>query len=760
MSVVFNSLISGSIEAYQIVKSLRLRKSASAYLSKVFSSVGNQQIFTFSGWIKRADITTTQVFFSSYSDASNYLQFRFEASGVIRIVGVSGGVTTVDLSTTGYIFVDPTAHYHVQIGINTTVLGASDRIAVIIDGIPFPVTGTYPAQNSNIRSWTTHTIGQALSSNYSDMYISEVNFLDGIGLVLSNSLGQIDPITGQWTAKKNTNAYGTNGFYLDFSDATSATTLCLDRSGNGNDWTPTNISTTTGATYDSMLDVPLAYGTTDRGNYCTLSSIDALVATGTLNGNLRSYSASDTVAVRGTQAFPATGKWYFEGTKAAVGDAFIGLAPVTTPIAGLYGAGTGFYAYYSGASKYTNGTSTGYGATYDNGDVIGVAVDCDAGTVTFYKNNVSQGTAFTGLDFSTWWKPIFRQAVNVVWEANFGQRPFAYAPPTGFNSLHTGSLTTTTTTLYPHNNYVQVSGSGMSVGPNLNSKMSALNYLDIYKDFGTESWKWRDTVRGLSVMLSSDSIAAETAFTNFTLADTYMGYRWKAGDAVVTNTDGTISSQVCVNVSSGFSIVTYTGTGANATVGHGLGVAPKMVIVKNRDVVGQSWLVWQQSLTGGEYLLLESTAAKAAAATPWNSTVPTSSVLSIGTSAASNGSTNKLVAYCFAEIPGLSKLNSYIGNGSTDGPNLNCGFAPALLLVKRIDVAGDWCLVDNLRGYWTPNGRYSKLNSSAGDTVLVAVNFKANSIKIVTTDTNFNANGGTYIYYAIADGPFKYILAR
>jgi hypothetical protein len=213
--------------------------------------------------------------------------------------------------------------------------------------------------------------------------------------------------------------------------------------------------------------------------------------------------------------------------------------------------------------------------------------------------------------------------------------------------------------------------------------------------------------------------------------------------------------------------VTYTGSGTAATVGHGLGVAPKMVIVKNR-VQGTygNWNVWHTTLTGSQYLSLNTTDAAGTNNNRWNGTVPTSTVFSVGTDIF--GNTNKVsdtyVAYCWAEIAGFSKFGSYTGNGSADGPFVYTGFRPKFVMLKRTDTAGfGWCIKDSSRS--PSNEVIADLfaeSSAAEYTTAGQLNtdFLSNGFKLRQTNANQNANGGTYIFMAFAENPFKNSLAR
>jgi len=244
---------------------------------------------------------------------------------------------------------------------------------------------------------------------------------------------------------------------------------------------------------------------------------------------------------------------------------------------------------------------------------------------------------------------------------------------------------------------------------------------------------------------------------------TYVGWQWKAGEGTTTvNTSGSISSNVSVNTTAGFSIVTYTGTGSNATVGHGLGVAPKFLVIKNRTQV-DGWAIGHSSLTSWAYVLQWDSGAQASDSTFFNSNAPTSSVFSVGSASNTNQSGQSLVAYCWAEVEGFSKFGSYTGNGSTDGPFVYTGFRPKFVMIKRTDTTADWHVHDAARNTFnvTNNTLYPGVNI-AEDVAHTAVvfDFLSNGFKLRASHPTSNNNGNNYIYVAFAESPFKYSNAR
>jgi hypothetical protein len=301
----------------------------------------------------------------------------------------------------------------------------------------------------------------------------------------------------------------------------------------------------------------------------------------------------------------------------------------------------------------------------------------------------------------------------------------------------------------------------------------------------TSQYVLTDSVRGVTKQLFSSLTNAEqtsaTAITSFnsngfttganpsptgatnSSPDAFVGWQWKAGGAAVTNTAGTISSQVSANTTSGFSIVTYTGTGANATVGHGLGVAPSMVIVKCRSVADW-WPVYHSSLGATKNLRLNDITAVETLSNIWNDTAPTSSVFSIGTSTETGASSRTYVAYCFAQIAGYSAFGSYTGNNSTDGPFVYLGFRPRFVMIKSTVEVSNWFIWDTSRS--TYNAEILILMPSISDAefsdATYAIDALSNGFKIrgLGQYAGYNNSGNAYIYMAFAENPFKYANAR
>ena len=282
-----------------------------------------------------------------------------------------------------------------------------------------------------------------------------------------------------------------------------------------------------------------------------------------------------------------------------------------------------------------------------------------------------------------------------------------------------------------------------------------------------------DVVRGVTKLVSTSLSDAEdtradslTAFgaDGFTLgadtgnyvntnSETFVSWNWKAGGSASSNSDGDITSSVSANTTAGFSVVGYTGTGtAGDTIGHGLGIAPKVIIIKNRSSAF-SWEFGHSSIGFTKKLKLDTTSAEITDTGAFNNTDPAASVFTVGNNSSSNGSGNNMIAYCFAEIQGFSKFGSYTGNGSTDGPFVYTGFKPAWVLQKNASATQGWQLQDNKRLGYNPDNYLLQPNSSQAESSVQRIDIVSNGFKVRTTDAGQNTNGNEYIYMAFASEP-------
>jgi hypothetical protein len=795
-----------------ISKSLRFRSSASAYLNRTPASAGNRQTWTWSGWVKRGSLGGDNSIFTAYGNGTQTGGIYFSNDTVTDALEVrfsfSGGWT--GFLVTSQVFRDPSAWYHIVFAADTTQATSTNRLKLYVNGVQvtaFQSSG-YPAQNTDgfVNQAQLHEIGRLVTSNayLFDGYMAECYFIDGQALTPS-SFGNTNDQTGVWQPIAYTGTYGTNGFYLPFSNTASTSTLGNDFSGNSNNWTTNNISLTSGSTYDSMVDVPtqwIPYNTAGdtgalwRGNYCVLNSLNQNSAITLSAGNL-SFTASNNRFTTSTFAV-TSGKWYWEFYPVAGGASGVGVGAIlaTTYVFGTAGfangAGYTGVGYTSNGNKYISGTSSAYGATYGSGNVIGVALDLDSGTktITFYKDNTSQGSINLPTSSEAWIVATDYSEAGTH-SINFGQRPFSYTPPSGFKTLNTTNLPTPTigaTASTTANEYFDVS---LYTGNGSNPR--AITGLGFQPDFvwlknRSAGWGHRlsNAVVGANYALESNNQNAElfqnqygylTSFNSdgFTVTagstddyytnnsgEAYVAWQWKANGTGSSNTQGSITSTVSANTTAGFSVVTYTGNGSNATIGHGLGVAPSMIIRKARNASLQSnWYVYHQSSSANGALFLNLTDAYFASANYWNNTAPTSTVFSVGS--ATNVLNDTWVAYCFAQVAGYSAFGSYTGNASTDGPFVFTGFRPRFIMTKNASASGsNWSIQDTSRpGYNVTDNRLfpnsADAETSNGDGL---IDINSNGFKIRTSHFGMNGSGNTIIYMAFAESPFKFSLAR
>ena len=574
------------------------------------------------------------------------------------------------------------------------------------------------------------------------------------------------------------NTGGRTGIYGISIDGTTVV-------ASAKDFTPNNFSVTAGAGNDSLVDSPTNYGTDTglggevRGSYATNNPIDNSGGATLSNGNLDA-SISGLKSTRSSIAM-TSGKWYCEVLVNSAGNPSIGILNSTASLSSWIGSSSGnTWGYYNDGTKNTGGTATSFGSTYTTNDIIGVAYDAGAKKIWFAKNGTWQASGNPAAGTNEAYSSITGSeiffggsnggsATSCSLSFNFGQRPFAYTAPSGFKALCTQNLSQPS---------IQKPSKAMDViaytGTGASNSVSSLGFspdLVWIKNRGAAtSHAIYDTTRGTQKQLSSDTTGDEvTSSTGLTSFDSN---GFTIGTGTLVNTSGTQYVAWAWDKSSqdGLDIISYTGNGANRTISHNLGVAPKMIIVKARTTAGadQGWPVWHTSIANTTYISLNSTSATASGTDYWNSASPTSSVFSLGTNAAVNANNDTYIAYAFSEIDGFSKFGSYAGNGSTDGPFIWCGFRPKMIIVKSafgtsVGTDGYWSIIDTERGAYnilTP--RLFAQTSGAEDGV-GAVNFAdilSNGFKIRLVGTSINNSGTSYIFIAFADSPFKYARAR
>lgn len=638
------------------------------------------------------------------------------------------------------------------------------------------------------------TIGQGNGSYYENGFISNFHVVKGTALYTSNFT---PPTAG-------------------ISSVTNTKLLCCksNSSATAFDVSPGTI-TANGNAAATNFNPFTANINTQRGKqsgYCTLNPLKkGAHITSVTNGNLQFESTGSTQygQIWGTVAVNS-GKWYWEGTEISGGGIAYGWGlESANSLTSEPGGDANTWVYLSSGYKYNSGSIVSYGFSSDDGDTIGVAFNADNGELSFYKNGIYMGVAYT-LTTGRYYAPVTgdpNSSTNCSGATNFGQKPFKFPPPAGFQPLALAN--TPRPTIVRPDQYVGVS---TYIG---NGSTQSIGGLGFKPDF---VWiKCRDasvyhalfdSVRGVNKRLGSNETSAEQdqspsglsqfLSNGFTVVDgatggngingspgglyagtnaSYVAWTWKAGGnsntfnindvgyataSAAGLTAGTITpTGASVNTKSGFSIIGYTGTGSAGSISHGLGKAPSFIIIKKRTSSpgATNWRVYHSGIGNTKALFLSTTGAEDTNSVYWNNTSPTSSVFTLGTDDGLNASSQTHIAYLWAEIPGFSKFGSYAGNSSTDGPTIVTGFRPRWVMIKRINTTGSWEIYDTTRSSYNPAGPKDLQADTSGaenaSTITNGIDFLSNGFKLRdTTDyLNTNVSSSTYLYAAFAETP-------
>ena len=763
---------------YEIERSLRFNDDDSPYLSRTPSSAGNKKTFTWSGWAKRSSFNRGVLFGTGTSLGSQEAGIEFD-SEVIRCYSYTGSF--VFNVTTNARYRDPGAWMHIVFSLDTTQSTSSERARLFVNGeqVTDLASNDQPSQNVDVAHFNTteeHRIGQLMGSHKFDGYIADVHFVDGTRLD-SSSFGETHALTGQWVPKKYSGSHGTNGYHLKFEDnsGTTATTLGKDSSSSSNNYTPNNFSVSAGGGNDSLTDTP-------TNNFCTLTPLYGYGTTYVTpsNGNLDASLGGTNYQTFTTIAMPPSGKWYAECkfTDVETGRAGIKLATDTTKWGGI--------SYvYDGAIRVDDSEVQTSLSTISDNDIVGIAVDRDANTIQFYKNGSTVGSTVSISATGDYYFTQRRNSSgggNVVAEWNFGQRDFNNLP-SGFKSLCTSNLSDPTikipkeyfdSLLYTGNNSTN-NITGLEFEPDFVwIKSRVQNYPhyvfdrlrnNFVNNLRVESNNTEPT-DGTSLTGVSDGGFSTSGSSGINDSGSgtngFVAWNWKAGGSASSNSDGTITSSVSANTTAGFSIVTWTGTGSAATIGHGLGASPKWLVVKNRTT-SQDWFANNGMIMNdyGKYFKWNTDGSAASDTNVFPNTAPTSTVFSVGTDNAVNGNNDTYVAYCFSEVEGYSKISSYEGIGGTDGPFVYTGFRPSFVMIKNVDSGSRWWVLktSKIPGY-NPHDEALFTNNYNTETDESSIDILSNGFKVRNNGSYTNENNATHMYMAFAENPLKYANAR
>lgn len=775
-----------SQSGYSVPYSLRFRYSNNASLSRTgVVTPTNDKVFTWSGWVKLGLAVTNNadygVLFSGYTANSD------AGYGVITISNPIAGFPALRIGgwftnyrITSAAFRDPSAWYHIVVAIDTTNATAGDRIKIYVNGTQITSFGTSnnPTLNQTMgmnNASTAQRLGldaPASSAYHFDGYMAEVNFIDGQALTPS-SFGQTDSATGVWVPKRYGGTYGTNGFYLKFADASAATATAIgkDSSGNGNNWTPSGISVTSGVTFDQSLDTPTL-------NYCVLSQVDRYSST--MNPSdaglaIVNSSAGSYQGIRSTVAM-TTGKWYCEGVITASGS-----LPNSRTGAALYtaadalstygGVSATSWAYFSGGTAVNNNVST----TLTSGslalnDVFQIAFDADAGKLWFGKN----GTWLNSGDPATGANPIYSGIAAGTYfiggwaystadktVLNFGQRPFSYTPPTGFKALNTANLPTPS--IKKSSTFFDAT---LRTGTGATASVSSLgfqpDFLWIKSRSNATAHNLFNSVIGATKGIQTTGPNAQYTDANSLTAFNANGYSLgsdASSRGVNINTNTYVDWAWKESTTAGLDILSWTGNGAGPrTINHALGVTPEFMMLRGTDA--RVWACWFNSMTSAAYYMdLGTSAAEFLDTTMFDSTAPTSTTFRVG----SYNNVNALayVGYFFSSIAGFSRIGSYTGNASTDGPFVWCGFRPKFVMVKAVDIATGWFMANPSNSANEVVVRVFSDTTGAETSNIYGLDLLSNGFKVrAPSGYSLNNSGNKYAFIAFAENPFKYARAR
>ncbi len=791
--ITTDSAVGGTV----IERSLRFRHGGSWNLHR--TSENASSTYTFSCWVKFHKLDDYKYIFSTGSAG---LAFNGTSGYTANRLYIYDGSS---LTNSASYLRDTNTWYHIVMKMNSGAAYTYINGAIAHNGI-----GGFSLNTGG----NSTRIGRYPSDHEFEGYLADIHLVDGQALD-PTAFAYTESQTGTWRPKKYTGTYGTSGFHLEFKDNSSVAAFGKDTSGNGNDLTSTNFLIS-----DNVPDSP-----TNNFTLCSRSN----GMTGVTNAGLRFQSFNDSsgaqVAVQSDRTIPNTGTWYWEIRW--LGNSFTRYWGITRRLnnhTGVYWDNSGgvFYNYYNGtAHRQTGGSSTqvfsGGFTGYNDGVVriLGMTVDMDQMVAKFYQNNSfvcsvsipelpndgksdyvfswvsSNGGSSSSLNdrFNFGQDSSFLGAVTNQYKTDAnGIGDFYYTPPDNALALCSQNtppnLTSTKSIVRPQKHFDTL----FYVGNNGTRKVTGLEFKPdlvwIKNRSTTSDHLLTDSVRGLTNIRSNTNSAEQSngsihlqSFNHdgFTVAGTgsnsnsnshdFIAWCWKAGGAAVSNSDGTITSQVSANQEAGFSIVKWTGSGADASIGHGLGKKPHVLFVKNLSA-SDNWKIWFKGVTTDDSysFQLDTNGANYSGSDKWynqpNGNDTTTTTFGVSNDGATNRSGQSFVAYCWAEIPGYSKFGVYQGNGQNGNNSfVDCGFEPACVIFKTHNATDDWGIFDNkrvdsdppnpLKRFLYPNGNYAEWQGGTND----HMDFYSTGFKVQNPGGMIGASGRQYIYMAFASKP-------
>ena len=795
-----------------IEKCLRFNGEDGANLTRTPSSAGNRKTWTWSAWIKRGTLGSRQILFSADDNATHatYFILELQSDDNLRCLAGQETASATCVKETTMVIRDTTSWYHLVFKFDA----ANTSAVWYVNGQEITVlnSSTNPSnQDFQVNATSQHFLGRfgsSLGTSYFDGYMAEVNFVDGQALG-PEYFGFTEFQTGAWKPRGYQGSYGTNGFRLDFLDKTDNQTLGLDKSGRGNHFATDNFS----SVHDTLIDTPTnnfcVFNQLNKTN-------DASVTDGNLimTQSSNDESVTGTFPIFTGKWYYEVYKKSTENPEIGIDSVYRNLNAKTDDVSNTkvcFRTNGGDQTNGAGSAITLTGSSGGL----TGAGVVGIAVDMDNKKIWYsdfsgnwFNSGVPATNTNAAFDFSS--VSAADGAVPYFFcgtgggdsiFVNFGQDPhfggnqtgnevgsytdkngnglFKYQPPQHFLALCAKNLPQTVAPeetvpiLNPDQHFKTVIYTGDDTEYRKISLKFKPDFLWFKRRNGTQGNVLSDTVRGIEKHLVSNSTDAESSpgypYVSSVLDDGFLlrggtnsggnisgrnmvAWCWKAGGASVTNSDGSVDSQVSANPAAGFSIVTYSGSG-NRTIGHGLNRAPEMIIMKGRNVTDQ-WTVGHRFLNGGSNAWnygtpLQSTTNIQTNSTFWNNTAPTDTVFSRG----SWNAGYNMISYCWHSVEGYSKFGTYNGNGNANGPFVFCGFRPAFVLTKMVDTMGEnWTISDSSRSTYNPVDLFLRADENTADTSGAAtMDFCATGFKLRNSDDKTNRSGARFIFMAFAE---------
>ena len=717
-------------------------------LTRDFGVATNADVWTYSVWVKRGSLGARGDLFGTANTTpfsnDNVLQLFYNNTDALMQAKNS------PTNTSPGVYRDPSAWYHIiwqnDGGINLTIFVNGVQVT------QWDVSGD--ASTEAVNREFEHAIGfsnlPAGPTSFFNGYMAEVHFIDGQALDPAD-FGEFDG-NGVWIPSNvNIANYGANGFHLDFSDPDN---IGADRSGRGNNWTPNGfeLGDQINPDWDHMEDHPTRNFATANPLLADSNNAYRKANQYIVNQNPSFGWESSTSTIKARE-----GRFYFEVTNFFIGDdatgAFVIGVGQDEAADNHIGSSATSWAYRSNGQVTTNGISTNYGAAYGSGDVLAAALDLDNGTLRFFRDGVDQGVAATGIPAGEYTLWFTNRDDHSDLHVNYGQRPFRFNPPAGFEPLQTQNLPAA-----PIPNGRDHFRAITDTGANILATAGAAFP-------GSLIWI-KDRVNANEHQILSPLQGVNECWTNpndpvnpvayAAPAGNSVAWVWNCSDNFVPVGSAGTGYAGRRNVAAGFGMASFNGPSAAAfTFTHGLSAAPDFMIHKGITVNGAPW-VYHRSMGNDRAMRLDNStpAGNWTGVTFWNNTDPDATNISIG-SGISNGNGGYQVYYWHA-VPGYSAFGSYEGNGDPDGPFIALSFRPAWAMFKNASQSNWWWSIhDSTRNPSNPtNLKLFANEDDPEDSSALSVDLLSNGIKIRSNQGTWNNNGDTYIYAAFAENPF------